>query len=260
MTRRAPGFAALGAAAMICAAAPATADARAKRLGDRTLDHGDRGSDVRELQRTLRRLKLRTSVDGVFGRHTARQVRRYERRIRIRRDGRVSTGQARGMRKRAGLPFGGDPGRQSSRRRAAAVQPSGGLFPVRGPVRWGDGFGERGGRHQGVDLLADCGVPLVSPVAGKVVNVKTHDAAGHYVVVRSDATSEELVFMHLAERSMVPKGERVTAGQQLGEVGRTGNASACHLHFEIWTAPGWYRGGAPRDPEPDLRAWAGRSA
>jgi murein DD-endopeptidase MepM/ murein hydrolase activator NlpD len=38
-------------------------------------------------------------------------------------------------------------------------------------------------------------------------------------------------------------------------VGRTGDATACHLHFEEWTAPGWYTGGSPFDPLADLRAW-----
>ena len=44
-------------------------------------------------------------------------------------------------------------------------------------------------------------------------------------------------------------------GDPIGEVGRTGDASACHLHFEMWGAPGWYTGGAPFDPLPALRAW-----
>ena len=37
-------------------------------------------------------------------------------------------------------------------------------------------------------------------------------------------------------------------------VGDTGDATACHLHFEIWTAPGWYEGGSPIDPLPYLKS------
>ena len=51
------------------------------------------------------------------------------------------------------------------------------------------------------------------------------------------------------------RGQRVETGQPLGVVGDTGSASACHLHFEIWTAPGWYRGGTPIDPLPALKRW-----
>jgi murein DD-endopeptidase MepM/ murein hydrolase activator NlpD len=41
----------------------------------------------------------------------------------------------------------------------------------------------------------------------------------------------------------------------IGYVGRTGDATACHLHFEMWSAPGWYDGGRPFDPLPSLLAW-----
>ena len=75
-----------------------------------------------------------------------------------------------------------------------------------------------------------------------------------YVVVRA---REDHVFMHLDAPPEVRRGQAIAAGRRLGVVGDTGHATACHLHFEIWTAPGWYEGGAPRDPRPDLRTWAG---
>jgi murein DD-endopeptidase MepM/ murein hydrolase activator NlpD len=42
-------------------------------------------------------------------------------------------------------------------------------------------------------------------------------------------------------------------------VGDTGNASGCHLHFELWSAPGWYAGGEPFDPLPRLQRWDAQS-
>ena len=61
--------------------------------------------------------------------------------------------------------------------------------------------------------------------------------------------------MHLRDASLVDKGDHVYTGQPIGFVGDTGRASGCHLHFEIWTAPGWYSGGTAIDPLPLLQAW-----
>jgi cell wall-associated NlpC family hydrolase len=71
------------------------------KFGDASLSKGDRGRDVRVLQRWLGYLGFETSVDGHFGRETSRALRAYERRFDMRVDGRLSTGQARGLRKRA---------------------------------------------------------------------------------------------------------------------------------------------------------------
>ena len=63
--------------------------------------------------------------------------------------------------------------------------------------------------------------------------------------------------MHLRDKALVSKGDTVTTGQTIGYVGRTGDATACHLHFELWPAPGWYTGGRATDPLPSLKAWDG---
>src|SRR5687768_17036687 len=68
-----------------------------------TLERGDRGSEVKVVQKALTKVRLPTRADGVFGASTLRNVRRYERRHRIAVDGRVSKGQARGLLKRASM-------------------------------------------------------------------------------------------------------------------------------------------------------------
>ena len=135
-------------------------------------------------------------------------------------------------------------------------------FPVAGPFDWG-GEGSRFGadrddhKHQGQDLAAAEGTPVVAPRGGLVEAVQYQArGAGHYVVLDGDDEDYDYVFMHLKAGSIpVKQGDHVRTGQAVGEVGNTGRSSGAHLHFEIW-AGGWFDGGEPIDPLPLLQSWA----
>ncbi|MGH2950854.1 MAG: M23 family metallopeptidase [Solirubrobacterales bacterium] len=115
-------------------------------------------------------------------------------------------------------------------------------FPIPGRHGYGDGYGAGRG-HQGQDLFARCGKKVVAARGGTVQWNKTQSAAGNYLVIDGKGTRTDHMYAHLESRSPLRRGARVRTGQAIGRVGATGNASDCHLHFEAWSAPGWYEGG-----------------
>ena len=134
------------------------------------------------------------------------------------------------------------------------------IFPVRGRHDFGGagahfGAGRAGHSHQGQDVMASCGTRMVAARGGRVQFKGYHSAAGNYLVIDGDGTEVDYVYMHLDQPSPFGEGDRVYTGQTIGAVGETGNARGCHLHFEMWSGPGWYDGGDPFDPFPALRAW-----
>ena len=134
-----------------------------------------------------------------------------------------------------------------------AAAPTGeGVFPVAGRHTYGDGLGAGRG-HKGQDVFARCGTPLVALYDATVQHKAVHSAAGNYVVLQT-ADGSSFAYMHLQSASPLRKGDVVSAGDPVGKVGDTGRASGCHLHFEQWTAPGWYEGGKPIDPLPLLKS------
>jgi hypothetical protein len=132
-------------------------------------------------------------------------------------------------------------------------------FPVRGKHEFGGGeaafgAGRDGHIHQGHDVFAACGTPLVA-ARGGTVKVNAHEArAGNYLIIDGDGAKLDYAYMHMREASPLRVGTRVFTGQLIGYVGDTGDAVGCHLHFEIWNGP-WQGGGAPMDPLPSLQAW-----
>jgi murein DD-endopeptidase MepM/ murein hydrolase activator NlpD len=130
-------------------------------------------------------------------------------------------------------------------------------FPVRGPHYYGEHAARFGGGrgHQGQDVFAACGTPLVAARGGVVKFKQYHSRAGHYIVIDGHRTSVDYAYMHLRSAALVEAGDRVRTGQPIGYVGQTGRASGCHLHIEMWSGPGWYDGGSAFDPLPSLLSW-----
>ncbi len=57
---------------------------------------------------------------------------------------------------------------------------------------------------------------------------------------RRARSRNDYAYMHLKGRPAIAPGQTVSTGQRVGKVGETGDATGCHLHFELWTEPGWY--------------------
>jgi murein DD-endopeptidase MepM/ murein hydrolase activator NlpD len=146
------------------------------------------------------------------------------------------------------------PKKRKRRKRSSAHRvPVAGAFTWPGP----DGlFGAKrsGHVHQGVDLMAAAGTPVIAPYAGTVSFVDYQaKGAGYYVVLHS--SDYDYAFMHLAAgTTRVVEGQKLATGARIADVGATGDAEGFHLHFEVWKGP-WQQGGTPIDPLPLLKTW-----
>ena len=85
--------------------------------------------------------------------------------------------------------------------------------------------------HKGVDLGAPRGTAIVASRAGTVVFAKWDNSAGYYVKIdHGDGFCS--IYMHMTHY-IVKAGDKVSAGQKIGEVGSTGTSTGNHLHFGI---------------------------
>jgi murein DD-endopeptidase MepM/ murein hydrolase activator NlpD len=128
-------------------------------------------------------------------------------------------------------------------------------FPIAAKHTYGDGYGA-GRNHQGQDVFSRCGTALRAARGGRVQWNKTHASAGNYLVIDLKGSKVDHMYAHMLSRSPLAEGARVRTGQVIGQVGESGNASGCHLHFEAWSAPGWYEGGSALPSVANmLKAW-----
>jgi len=114
---------------------------------------------------------------------------------------------------------------------------------------FGDARGGETRLHEGLDILAPEGTPIVSPTEAVVIGKGTWSGAGLYVVTANPG-GEEFSYMHLDAIADIRRGDVLDTGDLIGYVGDTGNAKGgpAHLHFEI------ERKGKVRDPYPRIQA------
>jgi murein DD-endopeptidase MepM/ murein hydrolase activator NlpD len=131
-----------------------------------------------------------------------------------------------------------------------------GVCPVKGPVRIGQGWGapRDGGRrrHQGIDLLAPAGTPLVAVASGHITRLSNTDRGrGGISLWLRDRRGTAYYYAH-NHHNLVHLGQRVRTGQLVGRVGATDNAKGGppHLHLQIHP-----NGGRPVSPNVLVRRW-----
>ncbi|MDT8341909.1 MAG: peptidoglycan DD-metalloendopeptidase family protein [Longimicrobiales bacterium] len=135
-------------------------------------------------------------------------------------------------------------------------------FPVTGlgmsAIQSGWGAARDGGRrsHEGVDIFARRGTPVIASVPGRVSRANVTRLGGKVVWLRDDRQNRSLYYAHLDSQA-VARGDVVRVGDTLGFVGNTGNARTTppHLHFGVY-----YRGEGAVNPAPFLRPPPGRLA
>jgi len=86
--------------------------------------------------------------------------------------------------------------------------------------------------HQGVDIAGPAEGPVIAAARGTVVREGFDEYLGNFVEIQH-GMGYLTVYGH-CQRIVVSRGDPISAGQVIGYVGRTGQASATHLHFEIW--------------------------
>ena len=139
---------------------------------------------------------------------------------------------------------------------AAAAMPGGGglIVPVAGITpdkltdTWGDARGDGTRQHHAIDIMAPRGTPVLAAAAGRVEKIFESKDGGHTLYIRRSDPAWQDYYAHLdAYAPGLREGIEVKQGQQIGQVGSSGDADprAPHLHYEIHQmtpGDGWWKG------------------
>jgi murein DD-endopeptidase MepM/ murein hydrolase activator NlpD len=87
--------------------------------------------------------------------------------------------------------------------------------------------------HEGQDVFAPAGTPLVAVRDGVVLETGDDGGRGNYIGIWSAEEGETYVYFHMLRPSALKPGQRVSVGERVGRLGCTGSCWGDHLHFEI---------------------------
>lgn len=141
--------------------------------------------------------------------------------------------------------------------------------PVVGEFGYGEApakfHADRGGRkHEGQDVFAEIGTPLVAVRDGIVLDGRSGKnfyagGGGHTAVIYSPIDDRSYVYLHMHKPALVKAGESIRAGQPIGLLGCTGSCDGPHLHFEVRRGRADFGAETkPIDPLPLLKGWPQR--
>jgi len=137
------------------------------------------------------------------------------------------------------------------------------VFPALAKPDWGEadarfGAPRAGHMHEGQDVFAPAGTPLVAIRDGRIVETGDEGGRGNYIAIWSADARRTFVYLHMLRPTRFEPGDRVRMGQRVGAVGCTGSCWGDHLHLEVRRGRGTT--GRPSDPLALLKRLAARRA
>ena len=114
-------------------------------------------------------------------------------------------------------------------------------IPVQGISReqlvdtWGNARSQ-GRTHEGIDIMAKRGTPILSATDGFISKITSYGGGGNAITVVGYALSQHY-YAHMDRFGSLKVGDPVKVGDVLGYVGSTGNATTPHLHYGIYLYP-----------------------
>jgi murein DD-endopeptidase MepM/ murein hydrolase activator NlpD len=110
--------------------------------------------------------------------------------------------------------------------------------------------------HEGQDVFAKAGTPLVAIRDGRVVETGNDGGRGNYIAIWSREARHTFMYLHMLRPTRFEPGDTVRMGQRVGAVGCTGSCWGDHLHFELRDGRG--ATGTAHNPLPLLKRLAAR--